>query len=286
MENKTYNLLMKRQSCRDFSDQEIDQKTRSALKGVYDNAAKLDDSIQTELHFLDGSDADGLGESVGYNGFRIPAPFYMVLLTEDKPHALENAGFIGQQLTLALTEMGLAACWQTINDADAASAAVHAGAGLKAGAVIAFGYRNKAKKGLRLDIKSPSSVKTVKPEGRTAPKVALEDFVFDTTYGNKADIEQIYPQLLDGLQAMALAQSFFNRAPYRVITDGSALALIGLKDELTNDSDMGLNFGITMYDFYAVNGEGRADAPNWTFEAPAADLKLPEDAYFVAKYKL
>ncbi len=289
-EKNVYELLMERQSCRDFSSRDIEEEIRFSIRRTFQEAVRLVPGRRMELKFLDGSDAGRLGVSVGYNGFRIPAPAYLFLLTEAQPHALENAGFVGQQLTLALTKAGLAACWQTVNDAAAAAAAVRAPEGMKAAAVIAMGYRNRTKREVRLDIKSPSDVKLHRAGGRTAPKIALEDFAFDRVYGQQMDVAEVYPQLQDGLRAMSLAQSFFNRSPYRVVTDGTLVCLIGLPDEMTEEKDMLLNYGITMYDFYAVISEGRREAPNWTFGAPEGltgdQLELPEGAGIVAWYKL
>ena len=55
---------------------------------------------------------------------------------------------------------------------------------------------------------------------------------------------------------------------------------------MTSDSDMLLNFGIAMFNFYAVMEETRSEAPTWSFESPNVDLKLPENAFFVAMCKI
>ena len=83
-----------------------------------DDESDLVDEIETELKFYVGTVWDELKKSVGYNGFCIKAPAYMVIFSDVADHYLENAGYIAQGLTLKLTELGLAACWQTINDAD------------------------------------------------------------------------------------------------------------------------------------------------------------------------
>ncbi len=53
--------------------------------------------------------------------------------------------------------------------------------------------------------------------------------------------------------SIAVAQSFFNRQPYRVIVDDDIVSLIGHRRlELTITEDQLLNYGIAMFNFYAV----------------------------------
>jgi hypothetical protein len=293
MENlRYYDLILERESCRAFTEEDVEQADIQHIKDSISLCDALDDSIETELHIIDSAAAEKLGTAVGYNGFMIRAPKYALLFTEEKDHALENAAFIMQALTLKMTSLGLAACWLTINDAEKAEAQLDIDTDKTLAVVVGFGYRNKEKKSTRLDIKSPSDVKVSKNSKRTAPKIALDEFVFENRFGEEAPLDLLsrqYPQLNDALICMSVAQSFFNRQPYRVILTKNSVCLIGLDDEMTGEADRHLNYGIEMFNFYAVNERTRGDGDSlkkWTFDAPEGDLGLPENAHFVAQCRL
>lgn len=46
----------------------------------------------------------------------IGAPCYLVILSEAAEHAGENAGYMGEDLVLKLSDMGLDSCWLTFTD--------------------------------------------------------------------------------------------------------------------------------------------------------------------------
>lgn len=265
---KYYEQIVKnRNSCRKFDDRKVGDDVLVELRTYYeDEESDLVDDISTELKFYIGNVYDELKQSVGYNGYCIKAPVYMVLYSDIADHYLENAGFIAQGLTLKMTELGLAACWMTINDAEAAKAALHEETDKSVACVVAFGYR------------------AADNDEKKAPKKSLDDLTDGRQFGKDIDTALFFPELEDGLRAMAHGQSFANRQPYKVIVDDDMISLIGLKDEETNEFDTHLNYGIVMFNFHAVMAALRPVAPKWNFEPPAdRDLKLPADATFVAR---
>ena len=279
-------IVLHRQSCRNFSDKKVEQNVISDIEAYYTSCKPLVEDVATELVFIDGERAPMLGASVGYNGFIIKAPQYFVILSETKEHYLENVGFVAQGITLKLTQLGIDACWLTINDAAFAKKALKLDSEKEVAAVVAFGYKNKEVKDIRLDIASPSNVNMRKSGLKPAPKISLSDLLYHKSYGAEFDKSNLYSDLEYGLRAVSEAQSFFNRQPYRIIVDDAFISLIGIQDDMTSDSDMLLNFGIAMFNFYAVMEETRSEAPTWSFESPNVDLKLPENAFFVAMCKI
>ena len=274
------NVVKQRQSCRSFTDDKVDTAILDEVKAYFESCQPLVPSIETELGFFDGAVADRLGMSVGYNGFIIRAPQYLVVFSEDKEHYLENAAFLAQAVTLKLTEKDIATCWLTVNDAAFAKKALGKETDKEVAVVVGFGQRDE-EEDVRLDIVSPSNVKMVKNEEQAAPKISLEDMLYYKTYGHKEDMN-LYMELEAGLHSISTAQSFFNRQPYRVIVDDDIISLIGIPDEMTTESDKHLNYGIAMSNFSIVLGTVRAEAPVWNFEKPDRDLALPEDCVFVA----
>ncbi len=262
-------IVKNRNSCRKFYDRMVDDKVINELLSYYeDEESDLVEEIGTELRFYTGTIFDDLRNSVGYNGYCIKAPAYMVLYSDVADHYLENAGYIAQGLTLKMTELGLAACWLTINDAAAAKAALGEDTDKVVACVVAFGYRdadNKEKK---------------------APKKSLDDMTDGYKFGKDFDISFFYSDIEDGLRAVAHAQSFGNRQPYRIIVDDNMIFLVGLPDDETNEHDKHLNYGIAMFNFYAVMSSIRPVMDKWSFDLPDHDLGLPSDVTYVAKCRI
>lgn len=279
-------IVSRRQSCRDFADTDVEASVIEELKGYNELVPRLIPEIETEICIYDGSIADELGDSVGYNGFLAKSPKYLALFSAEAPHYIENAGFIAQGLTLKMTQLGLDSCWMTVNDADKATKVLKCDADKKLAVFIAFGHGTEAAKDARLDIKSPSNVKMIKQENKVAPKISLSDLIFAKVYGEPYNTELLYTELEDSLLAMAIAQSFYNRQPYRVIVDDDIVSLIGLEDEMTTADDMLLNYGIVMFNFYTVLESTRSNIKMWSFEDAGRDLKLPANACYVAKIRI
>lgn len=263
-------IVKNRHSCRMFADKKVEDDKLNALLTYYDDEESvLVEGIETELKFYIGSVWDKIKEAVGYNGYAIQAPAYMVIYSDPADHYMENAGFIAQGLTLKMTEIGLAACWQTICDADAVKAALGEDTDKTVACVVAFGYRDPADK------------------AKFADKKSLDAMTDGYTFGQDIDTTRFYGDVLDGLRAVAHAQSFLNLQPYRIIVDDDQIALIGLPDDVTNESDTALNYGIVMFNFYAVMQAVRPQAPKWSFEPVTdRDLGLKDGAVYIAKCKL
>lgn len=263
-------IVKKRNSCRGFSEKKVEDSVLTELLTYYeDEESVLVEGIDTELKFYIGTVWDELKKSVGYNGFCIKAPAYMVIFSEKKDHYIENAGYIAQGLTLKLTELGLAACWQTINDAAEAKKALGEDTDKEVACVVAFGYRD------------PNN------DEKKAPKKSLDEMTDGTKFGKDIDTDMFYGSLEDGLRAVAHAQSFQNLQPYRIIVDNDQVALVGLPDDMTSEADRLLNYGIVMFNFYAVMWAVRPSTPKWSFEPVTdRDLGLPADVTYVAKCKL
>ena len=259
-------IVKKRNSCRMFSGKKVDDDVLVEIRKYYeDEESDLVDGIKTELKIYFGNVYDALSKSVGYNGYCIKAPAYMLLFSDPAEHFLENAGYLAQGITLKMTELGLSACWMTINDAAATKAALGEDTDMVLACAIAFGYRDENN------------------DEKKAPKKSLDELTDGKKFGKDVDTTLWYEELEYGLRAMAHAQSFGNRQPYKVLVDDTKIYLVGLEDPETNEYDTHLNYGIVMFNFYAVMAAVRANAPKWSFDAPEHDLGLPSNAVYVAK---
>lgn len=263
-------IVKNRHSCRSFSKKEVGDDLLYKLLTYYEEVdGKLTAHINTSIKFYDGSAWEKLNDHVGYNGYCIKAPKYMVLYSDEKGRYLENAGFIAEGLTLRMTELGLAACWQTVNDAEGVKEALGKETDMVVACVVAFGYKDPKNKEKPVD------------------KISLDELTFGSKYGQDIDPAFFYRELEDGLRAVAHSQSFLNLQPYRVIVDTDQIVLVGTYDETTKEVDRHLNYGIAMFNFVSVMLATRDVAPKWSF-APVTDrdLGLPPDIKYVAKCKL
>ena len=264
------NILKKRQSCRSYSNKQVGGDLLYEVLMCYeDNTVTLTPHIKTKIRFYDGSVWEKLNGSLGYNGFCIKAPAYMVVYSEEKGRYLENAGFIAEGLTLKMTELGLATCWQTVNDAEAVKEALGYKTEMVVACVVAFGYKDP------------------KSKEKPVKKISVDELTYGSEYGKDVDTSTFYRELHDGLLAIASSQSFLNFQPYRVIVDNDQIVLVGLSNDNTKEVDRHLNYGIAMFNFVAVAAATRDTVPKWSF-APVTDrdLKLPADVKYVAKCKL
>jgi len=283
MQNIDYfDMIQKRESCREFSDKTVEQESLDALREYFSEADRLIPEIELSMEIYDGSIAERLGQAAGYNGFLIKAPQYLVFYSDEAAHYLENAAYVAQGVTLKLTQLGLAACWLTINKPETIVSELNPGSYDKAAVVVAFGYRDAGKEDARLDIKSPSNVKLIKSGTRKAPKLGYDTFASYGSLGQAVPDYLLFDDFKDALVAMATAQSFFNRQPYRALVDDTGINLIAYTDELTESSDEHLNYGIVMFNYAAVLGQNRHQTPAWTFDEPD-NLKLPDGYFFVAR---
>ena len=64
------------------------------------------------------------------------------------------------------------------------------------------------------------------------------------------------------------------------------ISLIGLPDDMTSESDACLNYGIVMFNFYAVMDSVRTNAAKWSFEPAGRDLDLPDGCTYIAKCRI
>ncbi len=263
-------IVKKRHSCREFSKKKVGEDLLYKLLTHYDDRTRnLTEHIKTFIKFFDGSVWEKLNKHVGYNGFCIKAPAYMVVYSEEKGRYLENAGFIAEGMTLKMTELGLSACWQTVNDAEAVKEALGKETDMIVACVVAFGYKDP------------------KSKEKPVKKISLDELTYGSKYGQDIDPHLFYRELEDALRAVAHSQSFLNLQPYRVIVDSDQIVLVGIHDETTKEVDRHLNYGIAMFNFICVAQATRDVTPKWSF-APVTDrdLGLPADVKYVAKCKL
>ena len=282
-------LIQNRKSVRAFSERYVSFEDMDKIK-VYHaiRAKRLLPEVNTELRVF-GLDAKAALEgAAGYEKFLVGAPQYLVLLSQQHPYAIENGGYIMEDLLLKLADMGLDSCWLSFHDSEYIKSALEIESDMDVVAIAAFGYGEKAVRRLRLNKVSMSNVDISAQRQYFNPKLSVEELVSLNRWGNREGVEErigFYDDLLwEALYAASLAPSYLNRQPYGFVLHESGISLVQKPDEYTGEASGKLNLGIVLLHFSAV-AEEWAGKVVWNLgEAP--ELQLPEGFKAIASCAL
>lgn len=274
--------IEKRESIREFKDQALTEEEIAAIKKAFEQAGRLVPSIDIEMKICTGVGARLEGVA-GYQGYAFNAPAYLVFLSEKADGYQENAGYVVEDVILALTELSIETCWLTFYDTDSVKRALLMDKESKdVVSILACGQGKPEREKRRLDIVSPSSVNLITREGHVAPKIAKEDVAFSGTWGNPFnwDDEFIDPVLDHALYAATLAPSFLNKQPYRFIVAGSKVIMVNDDQEGTTELDNAINIGAAMLNFAAAANEVHPNAGTWKLGKPEGNTDFGQPAEY------
>ena len=283
-----YNLAIKRESTRSFKKRPVSDRQLAELTGYFSQCARLVPEIKTDIRILGAEGCSLLKGCAGYHDLMIEAPHYLVIASEPAPSYLENAGFMGEDLVLKMTELEIETCWITINDEAEAGIRLGLTEDMRVSALIAFGNATTMLPASRLDIKSVSDILVKKRSGFVAPKLAVDQAVYTAKWEESANISElpINSSLYQAFIAACCAPSHLNLQRYRFILDGSRVLFVTLPDEQTSDSDRQLNAGIAMLHFAGVMGNHHGNGKGWSLGAPEAAYEIPEGAEIAGYYDM
>jgi len=282
-------LIQNRKSVRAFTDRYVSFDDMDKIKAYHRNSVRrLLPDLKTELRLF-GLDARAVLEgAAGYKQFLVGSPQYMVLLSEKHPHAVENAGFVMEDLILKLADMGLDSCWLTFHDSEYVKTALEIESDLEVVAIAAFGYGEKTTKRLRLNVLSMSDVDIRAQRQYFQPKKNVPDLVYLNDWGNSIGVEEyigFYDDMLwEAFYAASLAPSYLNRQPYGFLIRDGHITLVQTPDSYTHEHDAKLNLGVVLLHFSAVASQWAGNL-NWSFEDASA-LLLPDGYSAVASVAL
>lgn len=283
-----YNLAIKRESTRSFKKKPVSERQLEELRGYITECRRLIPEIETDTQILGPEALLALTGSAGYHNFMIEAPHYLLITSEPKDYYLENAGYIGEDLVLKLTELELESCWITIGDSEKAAACLKLPKNRVPAALIAFGNATAILPSSRLDIKSVSDITIKKRTGFVAPKLAVDHAVYTRNWGESAEISSLplNNSLYQAFIAACCAPSYLNLQPYRFILDGNTVLMVTLPDSQTTEDDTRLNAGIAMLHFAGTMENHHSTATGWVPGPPEAEYELPEGARIDGYYHL
>ena len=281
-------LIENRRSAREFTDEKICPCVLTKLKSYYhDECRRLDDSIKTALLIFGEEAGKELEGAAGYNRFLIGAPNYLVLLSEKSPLAGYNAGYMMQDLSLKLSDLGLGSCWITFTDSDAVKKALSIESRLDVAAILAFGHGKPARRRPRINIFSMSNVDITAKRRYMDPKRGISDLVFLEEWGSTYKVNDYVgffdDMLWESFYAVSLSPSYLNRQAYGFLIRDGRIILVARPDAYNTRLDGELSLGIAMLHFDAV-AENWAGKVSWDFSP--GDIPLPEGHSAIAACSL
>ncbi|CCY48193.1 MULTISPECIES: nitroreductase family protein [Peptostreptococcus] len=279
-------LIANGRSVRDFKDMPVETAKLLEVEKFILECKKLVADIAVESRFIEGEEAyKRLYGVAGYNGVAVKAPTYLVLLSENKDHYIENAGYVGERAVLKTRDLGLNSCWVTFNDQDAVKKALGIESDKEVVALIAMGYAANG------GVKVETSVKTgdnyskadIKVEGTGSSRIALEEMVFIDEWNNNATVEVLEERaLLDAFSYARLAPSALNKQPWRFIVDGGKVVLAIDSENYSGSYINKIDAGIVMLYFGVILDVTMFDS-KWGFDNLDKDYKIPSN-YKVVGY--
>ena len=96
-------FIYKRKSVRSYTGEPVNKETLDQILAFAKNARPLYDNIKVRAEIVDKKEVKCILPWI--------TPQLIAIFSEDKEGALENAGFIFQQVDLYLQSLGLGACW-------------------------------------------------------------------------------------------------------------------------------------------------------------------------------
>lgn len=276
-------LSYERKSERDFRKKQVPGKALEEIKKYFKECRKLIPDIDVELKIFNREAKEALDGISGYKGFMIEAPCYLVLLSEEKDHYIENSGFIGEDLVLKATELELDSCWVTFDNEERAKEALEIDSEKEITALIALGYEEPEFKKRKIDIKRMSEVEVQDLEEYRAPRVPMNEFVHTKVWNGETPLAKVADSaLMDAFESARHAPTYLNKQPYRFILDDNRVVLAARKDADTAEEITKLGAGIIMLHMSGVISQVVKEI-TWNMGVLEKDYQLPKE-YSVAAW--
>lgn len=283
-------MIQYRKSVRAFLDTKVPETALQEINRYFTHECKkLIPSIGTEIRIFGSEAKEKLEGTAGYLDFMIGAPCYLVVLSDKAEYAIENAGFLTEDLVLKMVDLGLDSCWLSFEDGESIKKVLGLQSDRQVAAIAAFGYGKKASKKIRLNIKSMSRIDIDVKRDYYSPRLGISDLVFAGKWGETDGVEETLgdmdSMLWRAFYAASLAPSYLNRQPYGFVLDGDTVVLVRKKDPHTDEMSEKLDLGIVMLHFAAVISQ-TAGKLTWTMGPYQKDLSLPPACVAVASCRL
>ncbi|WP_035289512.1 nitroreductase family protein [Clostridium sp. KNHs214] len=100
-----------RRSVRTYKGQAISRAHMDAVKWFVNELTPLNDIPFDIIFFENGEVISKTFKGIANMYSKVIAPHYIAITSKEEPGYLENVGFVGEQLILKLTALGIGSCW-------------------------------------------------------------------------------------------------------------------------------------------------------------------------------
>lgn len=267
-------------SIRDYKKEEVSLQKLDQLKDYFDKGKRLFEDINIEVLLKNKSDVyDNLKDSAGYNDRMIEAPHYMIFLSEEKDHYIENTGYAAEDIMLKAWELGIGSCWITFKDGEDLKKKLNIQSDKKVTALISLGFDDNKNKVIYETVYEHNPTKTeVKIiEDNVSDRLGIRDVVFMKKWGENADPDELTNMgLLEAFVSARRAPSTKNRQPWRFIVDGGTIVLALRSDSYADGYEEKIDTGVIMLYFEAIIDSTLFDM-KWNLGKTEKNYEVPAD---------
>ncbi len=278
-------IISRIKSVRNYKKESVSPEILNELKNYYIKETRVLKDIQIEVKVRNKDEVyDKLKNIAGYNELMLEAPHYLIFLSEDKEHYLENIGYAAQNVMLKAFELGVGSCWITIKNGEVIKEKLNIKSDKKLSALIALGYDDNKNKVLYENVSeyNPSKAEVKIVEDNVSERMRVSDVVYINKWGENADTDELTNLgLLEAFFYARLAPSTKNRQPWRFIYDNGTVVLALRKDENVNEYEQKVDTGIVMLYFKLIVDSTLFNL-EWKFGKPDKDYEIPSDYEIVA----
>lgn len=249
-------IIENKKSMRDYKDKPVEAKVMKELQAFANSCPQLVDGIGLDIRIIDNEEVyrqlDGFA---GYNGILINAPHYVIILSEKKEYYVENAGYVGESISMKAFELGVDSCWITFKESKTVIEKLNLVTDKEVAGILALGYgKKKTGKFLgKLKTGDNYTQANMRKKEDYSTILPLEKMVYIGKWGEGADVSTLLNRALyDPMDCARKAPSTLNRQPWRFIIDGGTIVLAVRDDVQSNEYEESIDAGISMLYFAAV----------------------------------
>lgn len=278
-------LIARMKSVRDYKKEIVSPECIQKLKDYYHKSKRLVENIEIETMLKSRDEVyDNLKNIAGYNDMMLDAPHYLIFLSDEKDHYIENTAYAAEDVRLKAHELGIDSCWITIHDGEAIKEKLHIKSDKKLTALIALGFDDNKNKAVLENVSeyNPSKANVSIIEDNVSERLRISDVVYMKKWGENADPDDVANLgLLEAFFFARLAPSTKNRQPWRFIYDDGMVILTLRKDKDVNEYEEGIDTGIVML-YYQLIVDNTLFKMDWKFGKPDKEYEIPSDYNIIA----
>lgn len=295
---KSIKLAEKRHSTREYKDKKLSSNDQDFLMRALKELSETFKDKSIEFYFFeDGlSLAPKINGLAGYFGHMVVAPHYFIVLCDSKPACLKMTGYKGEELILKALENNIGTCWIEVKDSDAVKKIIGFDGYKNIAAMIAVGYSQKEYQHSRIyaqtgggslssltDLGYPN-IDVYHTQGPISSRKPITDFVYDKTWGNMLQIEDLEKLgLHEAFFYMRLAPSYENRQPWHFVIHPDHIDLVIDDAEHISKTIQYIDAGIAML-YFEVGLHESGIRGSWDFSEKTPEYDLPEGVTWVGRY--